>query len=939
MDLHVGGGFVLTTQGKYLACGCADGLIRCFDADDINYIITLPRPPSLGGANVSPDKNRATISKEPDSTFADTMGLLFFDNNTKLYALYSDKTVFIWDILNFNIVAVFRASLHHSAAINQIQILPTSTPDVTKFATASNDKTIRFWHLHHSDIRRGVDTEVIKNIYSRELSRIVYVSKSYEHFKQKSPEGDGCIKCIACSPNGKHIASGDIEGVLRVHLVDNLEEILCLQAHDSEIVTLDYNMHTPREGEGEKGRMLLASGSRDRLLHIFDVESDYRPIITIDDHNSSISDLTFIRVDSTDKLISCGADRSLVFRNISGQNAIRYFQTIQKNKKYYSIFPHPINKTIITGEDKSVKVLLLETGKTVKEFEDYQDRGAKVVNDSNLKVVMDPTGLIFAAYNSDRTVRIIDYLSTRVIGRMNVGETVTSMVFSPYGNNLLTTTIDGCIFVWKLSLELTNAIRARIERAPIQRVIEIEDLPERPKPAQEEIKKELEKINDEHKIIGHESILPSWAKDDSNNVIKKSPFEIADEPIPGKWGKNPMKLDIDDHNYGLQKIEIYKSLEEYESDEEIKAEEIPVLATDDIPNLRESFILTKSIAFTSLHHDIADKVDIKEEEEIKEETPNDEAFLDIEDDNDDEEEKLPELEPESTFVKNPMRQSLSASFWQKKQEDHGPEKVGLFNYEPIVAEPFHVPKIIDFKKKQEVQDVKSQIDDMKKQLRELNILSLPKKIKKAKEQPAPEIIIPIDIPTDIPEEILIETPEEIPEEIKCIDDSPKEIKENKIEVQDFEENPNQKLEVPKKFDSPYTKNHSTENRSYIDFSISESQFSHSVKLSKNQYTQGFADLKRSLQDVDAYFSSIDVSDPEYSVSFEESHQDRKEILTLLMNISAKMGEQLALSKENELIEKFSKRLVSTFEKKIRKKEREKVKAKERKYEKVEINEI
>ena len=446
MDLHAGDGFVLVSQGKYLMCGCADGIIRCFDSETLDHIVTFPRPPAIGHANRFAGKKQALGSIGPSSVFADTTGLLLFDNNLRLYALYSDRTVFIWDLTKPELITAYKSSLNHSGCINMIKIHPSSTFEVTKFLTAGSDKTIRFWHLYHSDPNR-VDTDIIRNIYSKEMSRILYVTKNFEDIKHNKNEGEGCIKCIACSSDGKHVASGDTEGVLRIYNYENLEEVISLQAHDSDIVSLDYNSHTPLEGEAEKGKKLLASGSRDRLLHVFDAENNYKPVLTIDDHKSSISDLSFIRIDGSDRLVSCGADRSLVFRNIQGQTAVRYFQSIEKNKKCYSIEPHPIHKTIVIGEDKSLKVLMIDSGKEVKRIEEYQDKGTKVSYDSNLKVVMDASGLLIAASNIDRTVRIIDYNSEKVIGKFNVGEQITSLAFSPNGNKLISTTSDGCIFI------------------------------------------------------------------------------------------------------------------------------------------------------------------------------------------------------------------------------------------------------------------------------------------------------------------------------------------------------------------------------------------------------------------------------------------------------------------------------------------------------------
>lgn len=41
------------------------------------------------------------------------------------------------------------------------------------------------------------------------------------------------------------------------------------------------------------GQMLLASSSRDRLIHIFDTTKDYVLLQTIDDHSSSITAVRF----------------------------------------------------------------------------------------------------------------------------------------------------------------------------------------------------------------------------------------------------------------------------------------------------------------------------------------------------------------------------------------------------------------------------------------------------------------------------------------------------------------------------------------------------------------------------------------------------------------------------------------------------------------------
>lgn len=63
------------------------------------------------------------------------------------------------------------------------------------------------------------------------------------------------------------------------------------------------------------GPKLLATSSRDRILHVFDVEQNYKLIQTLDDHSSSITAVRFTQNDKQLKMLSCGADKSLLFRN------------------------------------------------------------------------------------------------------------------------------------------------------------------------------------------------------------------------------------------------------------------------------------------------------------------------------------------------------------------------------------------------------------------------------------------------------------------------------------------------------------------------------------------------------------------------------------------------------------------------------------------------
>ena len=95
-------------------------------------------------------------------------------------------------------------------------------------------------------------------------------------------------------------------GKLRIYEIDETYELTHeFQAHDNEIVSLDYSP-LPLFSYGH----LLASGSRDRFIHVYD-EEDYSAILTKGHLNAAVVDVRFSESDGQTKLFSSGADNSL----------------------------------------------------------------------------------------------------------------------------------------------------------------------------------------------------------------------------------------------------------------------------------------------------------------------------------------------------------------------------------------------------------------------------------------------------------------------------------------------------------------------------------------------------------------------------------------------------------------------------------------------------
>ncbi len=73
-----------------------------------------------------------------------------------------------------------------------------------------------------------------RNPYSRDLEAILYTKNDFTHFKAGinqeistcikhfiKIDDEGQIRCIRCSPDGKHLACGDQAGILYIYDIEN----------------------------------------------------------------------------------------------------------------------------------------------------------------------------------------------------------------------------------------------------------------------------------------------------------------------------------------------------------------------------------------------------------------------------------------------------------------------------------------------------------------------------------------------------------------------------------------------------------------------------------------------------------------------------------------------------------------------------------------------
>jgi len=459
--------FSISFTEKFICCGCSDGVVRLFDTNTLQYVATTPKPSALGYEvkHFSSQQNETStksILATQSKVYPHTLVVKFMSDNTRLVCGYSNRSIFIWNLRNPNKIGKFRSFLSHSACIWDIDIytihnhprIPFGT-----FVTCSADSSIRFWNLDEED-----RNPILRNVYSKELIESLTLVDPKDLLRnvvttESIDVGSSGVRCIKLSPDGEHLASGDRNGNLRVHELRHFQCVSYTEAHDAEILTLDYT--------GHNGSLFLASGSRDRLIHIFQCHSSrddierqqYTLKTTLDEHSSSITSVKFAEEGA--KLISSSADKSIIFRNITqnGEHSTRYSQV----KVYGTIYDMRLDANekflLAAGQEKRISIFDVSTGKFLRAFSTDSEGGETV------RAELDPSGQFLATSSQDRYIRLYQFASAELIAKATGhSEVVTGLKFTPDGQRLISVSGDGCIFIWRLPDEVSDRIHDKLNR-------------------------------------------------------------------------------------------------------------------------------------------------------------------------------------------------------------------------------------------------------------------------------------------------------------------------------------------------------------------------------------------------------------------------------------------------------------------------------------------
>ena len=259
---------------------------------------------------------------------------------------------------------------------------------------------------------RGVDLRQgwLRNtqLAGAQMAGVIFGEKPYMN------AGSGVFS-ITYSPDGRTLASGSMDGKVRIWDTESGKYLATLQGHTHEVQSVVYSP------DGKT----LASGGNDGTVRIWDIES-----------GECLKTLVEQSVDSSRHERMHGMSRHAVIHSRVSRDDRKLAE------KVYSVAYSPDGKTLVAGSsDKMVRIWDIESGECLTKLVGHTG----TVN----SVVYSPDGQTLATGSDDNTVRIWDVQSWQVIKEF-VGHSrgVTSVSYSPDGQTLATGSADNTVRVW-----------------------------------------------------------------------------------------------------------------------------------------------------------------------------------------------------------------------------------------------------------------------------------------------------------------------------------------------------------------------------------------------------------------------------------------------------------------------------------------------------------
>ena len=471
VHLKTSKGISLTLWNDLLGCGCSDGLFRIFSTE-LKHVCTLKYPPPLNQIN---SEKEIPYTKNSNNIYPDVIASLFNLYHNKLFLVYSNKNVISWDINDFSHIKIDKSKIFHSGGIKCMDYFTDKENNILKIVTLSDDKTVIYWSIPLNELIELNDLNensvINKHIfYSKYIRHIFYLGNetNFENFKVKEEEilsnsnnishkddEDYNLTSIRFSPCGNYISLGDNFGNIQIFSLDNFNLVNKIEAHNGEINSIDIIK------DDFIDKIYLSSGSSDNFISLIDMTEGYS--ININEEKTEmikmsspvISVVFCIDKNKQLKLISGEQNSTITFFLVNNGTLISLQKNYEENLKTYCLSYSPSIKKIISGHNGKISIWKTSTNIAHKHFQ--VNKGDKLLD--NFRIASDNNGLILATSNDDKFIRVRALHDGKLLAKIQVSESISSLFFVLEDNYLIASSIEGYLYIFKLNKDLIHELK------------------------------------------------------------------------------------------------------------------------------------------------------------------------------------------------------------------------------------------------------------------------------------------------------------------------------------------------------------------------------------------------------------------------------------------------------------------------------------------------